>query len=95
MRHVKRQRFSALAFKVVADPFIGRLVYLGYTLESLRRSSVYNATKSGNVLDARYCECQSYEELQRLIQVDCCNHGAQGILSLVTLSVYDRSTNII
>ncbi len=67
MRHVDDDEpFSALAFKVVADPFIGRLVYLRVYSGKLKEgSSVYNATKEKRERIGRLVlmNANRYEEL--------------------------------
>jgi elongation factor G len=59
--------FSALAFKVVADPFIGRLVYLRVYSGKLKEGSqVYNATKQNRERIGRLVlmNANRYEELE-------------------------------
>jgi len=59
--------FSALAFKVVADPFIGRLVYLRVYSGKLKEGSqVYNATKQQRERIGRLVlmNANRYEELE-------------------------------
>ncbi len=58
--------FSALAFKVVADPFIGRLVYLRvYSGKIKEGAQVYNATKQNRERIGRLVlmNANRYEEL--------------------------------
>ncbi|MDD2251448.1 MAG: elongation factor G [Dehalococcoidales bacterium] len=59
--------FTALAFKVVADPFIGRLVYLRVYSGRLKEGSqVYNATKQNRERIGRLVlmNANRYEELE-------------------------------
>ncbi|MDX9986535.1 MAG: elongation factor G, partial [Dehalococcoidales bacterium] len=68
IRHVDDDApFSALAFKVVADPFIGRLVYLRVYSGKLKEGSqVYNATKQSRERIGRLVlmNANRYEELE-------------------------------
>ncbi len=68
VRHVDDEApFAALAFKVVADPFIGRLVYLRVYSGRLKEGSqVYNATKQSRERIGRLVlmNANRYEELE-------------------------------